>query len=114
MWVLVMRPDYGHALLVVAFLSLAVSTMSMTITKAKVSKPLRDAIINRNKWFGELFSCPNCMSHWLAFAAVAIYRPVVVNCGVYVIDLCTSVLVVVALASFSSYLIYRAIGSMSH
>jgi uncharacterized membrane-anchored protein len=113
MRVLGMRHDYLRALIVVVFLALAVSTLSMTITKAKVSKPLRDAIAKRSKWFGELFSCPYCMSHWLAFGAVAIYRPAVVDSGVYVVDLFVSSLVIVALASFSAGLIFRAIGAMT-
>jgi hypothetical protein len=107
-----MRAHFGDALLLVVFLSLAVSTLSMTITKAKVSKPTRDAIAKRSTWLGELVNCPYCMSHWLAFGIVAIYRPVVVDSGLYVLDIFVSALVIIALASFSAGLIYRAIGAM--
>lgn len=94
-------------------LSLAVAVISMTMTKAKVSKPLRERIKARSEWFGELFSCPYCFSHWVSIAFVAIARPVVVASGFYIFDLFISVLVVVALASLIAGLIFISISAMS-
>lgn len=93
-------------------LSLAVATVSMTITKAKVSKPLRESIAARSKWLGELFSCPYCFSHWVSFAAVAAVRPVLTDSGLYGLDLFVSALAVIALAAFASGWIYRSIAAV--
>ena len=100
-------------LLELIVLALAVSTVSMTATKAKISKPLREKISARNKWFGELFSCPYCFGHWASFIAVIVVRPTVTTSGVWIIDLAVSALAVTALSAMLCGLIYRSIASTS-
>jgi ABC-type phosphate/phosphonate transport system permease subunit len=92
----------------VVVLALAVSAASMTLTKAKLFSPIRDRIDNRSEWFGELVGCPYCMSHWLAFAATAVYQPRIVHSGTELFDYFVTALAIVALAAFSSGLIFRA------
>ena len=55
-------------------LSLAAAAASMTITQTKICRPLR---LCAARWrpLGELLHCAYCLSHWLAAASVAIYRP---------------------------------------
>lgn len=101
-----------HTLVTVVALALAVSACSMTITKAKVFKGLRAAIEQRSTWLGGLLKCPYCTSHWLAVGAVVIYRPHPVDCGFLALDLAVAALAIVALAAFSSGLIYRAFAAM--
>jgi len=108
-----MNAELPQVLVSFVALSLAVAALSMTITKAKVTIPLRNAIIRRSAWFGELFSCPYCMNHWLAVSIVAVYRPVIVDSGFYLLDLAVSALVVVALASFGVGLIYKSVSSIA-
>jgi hypothetical protein len=99
----------GDQIVSVLSLSLAVATVSMTMTKAKVSKPLRARIKARSAWWGEVFSCPYCFSHYVSPVAVAVWRPVLVSCGFYPADLLISVLVIIALAALGCGLIYRSI-----
>jgi Protein of unknown function (DUF1360) len=62
-----------------AVLSVAVGCFSFTLTKAKISSPFRVWIAGKTgkawEWASDLFMCPFCVSHWLAFAAVGYYRP---------------------------------------
>ncbi len=94
-------------------LALAVSALSMTITKTKVTKTLRLWVKAHNAWLGELLSCPYCTSHWLAFAVVAIYQPRVVDSGLLVLDLFISAMMIVALAAVMSGLIFRSIAAIT-
>ena len=107
-----MNHDLPQQLTSVLALGLAVATVAMTMTKAKVTLPLRERIKKRNEWLGELFSCPYCFSHWVSLVAVAIARPVLTDSGIYIFDLSISVLVVIALAAMFAGLIYRSIAAM--
>lgn len=49
---------------------LAVSAMSITLTKGKIFRTQRMWIKKRSSWLGGLFSCPYCMSHWISAIAV--------------------------------------------
>lgn len=51
-----------------------VSVISLTMTKAVVSKPLRDAIKKKNAFFGELFSCPFCFSFYVALIFQLLFK----------------------------------------
>lgn len=93
----------------VGVLALAVAVVSITATKAKVSKPLRDRIKSRNAWVGELVSCPYCFSHWLALGAVIIYRPVLVSSGFLPLDLVVAAMAMVAASSLAIGLIFLAL-----
>ncbi len=58
-------------------IALAVSAASMTITQTAIFHWLRDTewFAGRLYWIHYLVHCPYCLSHSLAFAACAIYRP---------------------------------------
>ena len=103
--------DLAHQLTAILILALAVSTVSMTATKAKISKPLRERITSQSKWLGELVSCPYCFSHWASIVAVAVVQPRPVSTGFWPVDLAISALAIVALAAFSCGLIYKAIAA---
>lgn len=107
-----------NAVLVVVYISLAVASASITITKTKVFEGVRGWISGRSDFFGKLFKCPYCLSHWLAAAGVLWYRPLLLN--TYVIaDLMLSWLCVVTNSTFASYVIWKALlafdeGASSH
>lgn len=86
----------SHSLATAGVLVLAIAAISLTVTKANVSRPLRDRMALRSKWLGELVSCPFCFSHWLAFAAVAAYRQPLVSSGFLVLDLFVTAMAMVA------------------
>jgi len=94
------------ALFQIIVLAFAAAAISTTITKAFIFAPMREWIFKRNEWFGELFSCPYCMSHWVGFVLVAIYRPILVEMC-FVIDLLISVFVLVAISAIVSGLILK-------
>ena len=94
-------------LIKVVILAMAVSPASLTITKTKVFKPFREAVAKRSYWLGELFSCPYCLSHWLSFGAVALFKPVVVSCGFFfLVDYAVSAFIIVGVAGLLSGAIY--------
>ena len=90
------------------YLALAVSVASITITKAKVSAPLRAWLKRHSSFLGELTSCPYCFSHWLAFGVALAYRPALALSGFWPLDLFVAALVLVALASLTTGLIFVA------
>jgi hypothetical protein len=107
-------------------LALAVASAAATLTKAKVSRPLRDWLdrraypdpadrTKRNRvWYfvNEAFTCPYCLSHWLALGAVAIYRPILVSCGFWPVDLLVSAMAIVTLSAWFVGLIFRGLSAV--
>lgn len=58
----------------------AVSALSITISRAKITLPLRDWADANLPWIGKLLGCPYCVSHWLGFvAALLLQTPVFPN-----------------------------------
>lgn len=56
-------------------ISLAISSISFTISKTEIFKPIRLFICKYSNFFGKLVSCPYCLSHWVAFTIMLyIYR----------------------------------------
>lgn len=53
-----------HLLLV----ALATATLSMTIAKTNVARPLHEIARSYPKWVQFLLQCPYCLNHWFAFA----------------------------------------------
>ena len=80
----------------------------MTVTRSAIFAPMREAIEKRSEWFGELFSCQYCFSHWLSFAAVAVFRPLPVTSGNLIVDLIVSAFVLVTLTAWCCGLILRS------
>lgn len=68
-------------------LAVAIGSASFTITSSKISMPIRMRVATRAvetksprwRWLSELLACPFCVSHWLAFGAVLIYQPWLVD-----------------------------------
>lgn len=51
-------------------LAMAVSTISLTVSKSKIFESTRNWVSGRSKWLGELISCFYCFSHWVAAVLV--------------------------------------------
>jgi Protein of unknown function (DUF1360) len=80
----------------IILLALAVSSISVTISKSNLFEPIRERLNNWSDFLGELIYCPYCLSHWLSILGVLVFIP-----G----PIITSIIImasVVALASFSS------------
>jgi hypothetical protein len=54
-------------LLVVAAVTMGIAH---TVAKERLFAPLRHRLGGKETWLGFLFSCPYCLSHWIAFALV--------------------------------------------
>ena len=89
----------------------AAASISMTLTKAKVFSPLRQAVKAKSKFLGDLFSCPYCMSHWVSFLLVLVFQPRPIQVWLPV-DLLLSAFIMVALAPLFAYLIYHVYNGM--
>lgn len=59
----------------VAVLSFAVSAISVTVTTSSLFATFRGWLLERNEWFGKLFSCSYCFGHWMLFLAMIFYGP---------------------------------------
>jgi hypothetical protein len=53
----------------ITLLSLAVSSVSMTVTTTYIFEWLRTLVSKLGRRFESLIHCPYCLSHWLAAAA---------------------------------------------
>lgn len=91
-------------------LATAVGTISYTISRAEIFKPFRQLI----PWdvVKALFSCPYCLSFWVAAPLVLVYNPVLISCGIYTIDIFVSWMVVVAFATVIASFICRNVFNM--
>ena len=100
----------------ILFIALAGSTISMTLTKAMIFKPLRDKIKSKSDFFGDLFTCPYCMSHWVNLLLLELTQPSLLSLFPrIIIPGVNHVLVWLALVAISAYgsgLIYKALDSI--
>jgi hypothetical protein len=52
--------------------AMGVSVISMAVTMSELFKPFRGFVASKNKWAGQLVSCPYCFSHWVSAAVVLV------------------------------------------
>ncbi len=83
-------------------MGVATGVASLTLTRARPLRPIRQWIQKRSQWWGELVGCPYCISHWVAAGLVAWHWP-----GLY--NAILEWLMVVAIAAPSAALVYRSI-----
>ena len=62
----------SERILVLLCIAMAVSVVSITVTKAVIFKRVREWIENRSVFFGELFSCPFCFSFYVTLGFLVI------------------------------------------
>ncbi len=63
----------------VVYLSFVTASVSFTVTETKLFKPLREWLKKKNTFLGGLFCCGYCFGHWVSFALVAVYKPLLFN-----------------------------------
>jgi hypothetical protein len=85
-------------------LGIACGTMSYTIAKGSIFNWFRDWFFHRStngfyNFIHELVSCPYCLSHWVSFVFVCIWRPIITSCGIVGFDLIISWLVIIGIAA---------------
>ena len=67
--------------------------------------PVRAWIMSKNKLLGDLFKCFFCLSHWLAFAGVAIYQPRPLQ-ATLLADLVVAAFTIVTISTLASGLMF--------
>jgi hypothetical protein len=90
-----------------AVIALACSGIAMSFTQGSMFDALRAWIMRQNKLLGDLAKCFFCLSHWLAFAAVAIYQPRPLQAHLLV-DLIIAAFAIVTMATLASGLMFAA------
>jgi len=90
----------------------AVASISCTISKSGVMRPVRHWVREKNEWFGKLISCVYCTSHWVSTVLVVIYRPTPLRL-IQPIDSIVAIFLVVTMASVMIYWIDWSIGFKS-
>lgn len=99
--------NFWHCLV----LALVVSSISYTMSSMEIFEPLRDFCHRKNKWIGSLFSCFYCLSHWVTFFFVAIYRPEIIPGAHLFINLIVSSFFIIQLSTYFSGLIFKTMKS---
>jgi len=100
----------------IAVLALVVGTISLTITKAAIFEIPREWLATKAEknlflgWLSDLFECPYCMAHWVAFGVMLIWAPMLMVTGNRPVDLIASYFALVALGSLVAGAIFRILG----
>jgi len=96
----------------VVVMALAIGTVSMTITKASFFEWFRNWLEDHTDFLADLFSCPYCMSHWVALGVMFLYQPLILDTGNKWPDLMMSWFALVALGSLVAGAISRIFGGV--
>lgn len=92
--------------------SMAVATISMTLSKGKIFDSLREWIDERSDFFGDLIHCPYCTSHWVAFGACLVFQPTLISCGFWILDVILTAFAVTMASSVFAGLIFSSYKQM--
>lgn len=98
---------------VLILVSLAVSTVAMTVSKSKIFRPMREKIDEASEFFGNLIGCPYCFAHWVAALFVIVTEVRIEGLQTHdAINAGVTWLAIVAISSFGSGLIFKAFHQM--
>ncbi|MFW7222106.1 DUF1360 domain-containing protein [Citrobacter sp. BNK-42] len=89
-------------------LSFAAASISFSITQTELFVPVRNLANKIGHMTGYLFHCFYCMSHWVVFAGVLIYRPVIISSGFIVVDLLVTAFFTVTVTTFINGFMFRS------
>jgi hypothetical protein len=88
-------------------IALAAASISMTITQTELFAGLRNWTVKKNAMLGHLFQCFYCLSHWVVFAGMLIYRPYLLHSGMPVIDWIMTAFITLTLTTFVNGIIFK-------
>lgn len=92
-------------------LAMVVSSISYTISSMEIFEPLRNFCNKMNSWLGSLASCFYCLSHWVTFFFVIIYRPQIIPGSHFLINLLVSSFFIIQLSTYFTGFIYKSMKS---
>lgn len=99
-------------LIEIVYLSAAVATITLILTRSTLLHAVRAWIKSRNEMAGELVSCPFCMSVWVSLAMAYLYRIRPLQGSWPYVDYAIGGLVLVVLSNVLAYVVFKAIGGM--
>lgn len=102
--------EYLESLWNCVVLALVVSGTSYTITMTDIFEPLRTFFARKSKWLGKLFSCFHCLSHWITFLLVALYRPQVIPGDFALLNLAVTAFFIIQLATYFTGFVFKTFG----
>jgi len=100
----------GSMILKAFLLSIITASISFFIAHSQLLEDLREWIQERSKFFGDLFSCCYCLSHWVAVIMVIIFSVRLFDCGWVGIDIVLTILAVAWFAGLQSMAMIRLWG----
>lgn len=100
----------GSMILKAFLLSVITASISFFIAHSQLLEDLRERIQERSKFFGDLFSCCYCLSHWVAVIIVIIFSVRLFDCGWAGMDIVLTILAVAWFAGLQSMAMSRLWG----
>lgn len=98
-----MTPDVWICLSI----ALASASISMTLTQTELFAGLRAWTARLHPMVGHLFHCFYCLSHWVVFAGMLIYRPYLLHSGITVIDWVMTAFITLTITTFINGLLFK-------
>ncbi|XXN63354.1 DUF1360 domain-containing protein [Enterobacter ludwigii] len=88
-------------------IALASASISMTITQTELFAGLRAWTAKKHALLGHLFHCFYCMSHWVVFVGMVIYRPDLLHSGMAIVDWLMTAFVTLTFTTFINGLMFK-------
>jgi hypothetical protein len=88
-------------------IAMAASSISMTVTQTELFAAFREWTTKKNALMGHLFHCFYCLSHWVVFGGMAVYRPVLLNSGFALIDWVMTAFIVITITTLINGLMFK-------
>ena len=88
-------------------IAMAASSISMTVTQTELFAAFREWTAKKNALMGHLFHCFYCLSHWVVFGGMAVYRPALLNSGFALIDWVMTAFITITLTTLINGLMFK-------
>lgn len=102
-----MIPELSTELTTCLMIALAASSISMTVTQTELFTAFREWTEKKNAMIGHLFKCFYCLSHWVVFGGMLVYRPALLHSGIALIDWVMTAFITITLTTLISGLIFK-------
>lgn len=88
-------------------IALAASSISMTVTQTELFAAFREWTTKKNAMMGHLFQCFYCLSHWVVFGGMLVYRPALLHSGFAFIDWVMTAFITITIATLINGLMFK-------
>ncbi|WP_434637631.1 DUF1360 domain-containing protein [Klebsiella sp. I138] len=102
-----MMSDLINELTICLMIALAASSMSMTVTQTELFAAFRAWTVKKNAMAGHLFQCFYCLSHWVVFGGMLVYRPALLHSGIAFIDWMMTAFITITLTTLINGLMFK-------